>query len=425
MLMARNLIAGLISSLVLTLTGLVVVPAYLHFLGIEGYGLISFYLTLQFLLQVFDLGLTANREVARAKAVDQLNRVIPLVLAISRISWSIAIGISIVMLLLAPWLATDWLQLQQIHELEVVTALSVMAFLLGVRWLIGMYQGILIGTERIVYGSAINMMMHLVSHGGAVAVLAWGQPSVLMFFAWQAFAGVFYLLWMRSAAWHSLGRRGGLKPDFKSFRQVLPFSLALLAVNAVGLVLTQVDKLFLSKLLPLQLFGYYALASLVASGLYAAATPVFNTVYPRFTALAAARAQQDLENLYRLVSHLLACLLCPLALLLVFSGRGLIQLWTGDAMLAASVAPIIALLSVGTALHSLMYAPHALTLSLGAARLAVFINLSLLLAAGPLIYFSSINYGALGAATAWLGLQIANLIFGSVLTHRTLMPKLI
>ena len=43
------------------------VPLYIRFLGVEAYGLIGFYLMLQAILQVLDLGLspTMNREMAR------------------------------------------------------------------------------------------------------------------------------------------------------------------------------------------------------------------------------------------------------------------------------------------------------------------------------------------------------------------------
>lgn len=52
------------------LMGLVFVPLYIKFLGMEAYGLIGFFATLQALFSILDLGLgaTLNRELARASA---------------------------------------------------------------------------------------------------------------------------------------------------------------------------------------------------------------------------------------------------------------------------------------------------------------------------------------------------------------------
>mgnify|MGYP001572637190 FL=1 len=54
-------------------------------------------------------------------------------------------------------------------------------------------------------------------------------------------------------------------------------------------MLTQLDKVILSKMLTLKTFGYYILAGVVGNGLSGVLiTPMFNTIFPRFSALVAA-----------------------------------------------------------------------------------------------------------------------------------------
>ena len=62
-----NLFANFAGSGVAALLQLAFIPFYIKFLGIEAYGLIGFYILLQAVLQVLDLGLgpTMNREMAR------------------------------------------------------------------------------------------------------------------------------------------------------------------------------------------------------------------------------------------------------------------------------------------------------------------------------------------------------------------------
>ena len=76
MLLARNMAAAMANSVVVVLINLIAVPFYLHFLGMEAYGLIGFYATLQTVLQVLDLGLapTVSREIAYDAETGQQRR---------------------------------------------------------------------------------------------------------------------------------------------------------------------------------------------------------------------------------------------------------------------------------------------------------------------------------------------------------------
>src|ERR1700751_6102411 len=62
-----NLAANLVGAAWAMLVQLVCIPLYIKFMGVEAYGLVGFYLMLQAMLQVLDLGLspTMNREMAR------------------------------------------------------------------------------------------------------------------------------------------------------------------------------------------------------------------------------------------------------------------------------------------------------------------------------------------------------------------------
>jgi O-antigen/teichoic acid export membrane protein len=164
------------------------------------------------------------------------------------------------------------------------------------------------------------------------------------------------------------------------------------------------------------------LATTVVSGLYLVISPLFNVMYPRFTALVAAGDTQHLESLYRAATRLLAICLFPLALLLAVLARQLVQLWTGNAVIAEQAAPIISVLAAGTALHGVMYLPYALQLAYGEAKMALTISLVLTATITPLLVFLATSYGPIGAAFAWLTLHVFYLFFGTWLTHRKLLP---
>ena len=68
----KNVTANFTSSIFVGLMNLAFIPLYIHFMGIEAYGLIGFFSTLLSLFALLDLGLgaTLNREMARLGAQE-------------------------------------------------------------------------------------------------------------------------------------------------------------------------------------------------------------------------------------------------------------------------------------------------------------------------------------------------------------------
>ncbi|MCK7491684.1 MAG: hypothetical protein MZW92_08325 [Comamonadaceae bacterium] len=59
-LVRRNVVANFAGQLWSALMGVVFIPVYIHLLGLEAFGLVAFYVTLQALSVVFDLGLSGT-----------------------------------------------------------------------------------------------------------------------------------------------------------------------------------------------------------------------------------------------------------------------------------------------------------------------------------------------------------------------------
>ena len=421
--LSRNFSAGLANSVWSALVGLAVVPLYLKYLGIESYGLIGFFVTTQALLQFLDMGLapTINREVARYSASANLNDAGKLLHTLALVYWCMAAVIGLLVVAFAPLIAGHWLQPKQLSARAIEHAVMLMGLVVACRWPIGLYQGALIGAQKLGISSGISMLMTTVGSLGAIAVLALVSPTIQAFFIWQAGVGLAYAASLRWAAWRVIGRAPGLRFDLDRLKGIWRFSASMTCIGLTGLVFTQLDKVILSKLLGLDEFGHYMLATVVVSGLYVLITPIFNVVYPRFSALVVSGDTQQLTRLYRLATRTLAIVLFPLAMLLAVFDYDLVRIWTGDPGLAESVAPVISLLTIGSALHCVMYLPYALQLAYGMTQLPLIIIAILTIAFVPLLAFFALTYGALGGAMAWLALHVMYLFLGTWLTHRHLL----
>src|SRR5208282_3535209 len=114
-------LSGLKLELAANLTGsawsmvvqLLCIPLYIKFLGIEAYGLVGFYLMLQAMLQVLDLGLspTMNREMARYSVQpEKAAECRDLVRTLEAVNWSTSIAMGVGIMALAPWIAAKWIK---------------------------------------------------------------------------------------------------------------------------------------------------------------------------------------------------------------------------------------------------------------------------------------------------------------------------
>lgn len=417
------MIAGLTNSIWSALIGLAVVPLYLKYLGMEAYGLIGIFTTAQALFGLLDLGLAPaiNRQVARGAASGDLTEARELLHTLSGIYWATSVFIVVVTVAAAPVLAHHWLQSKALSNDTVASALMLIGVVIGCRWPIGLYLGALIGAERVSLSSAVSIAMATLSNAGAVIILAYVSPTIQAFFIWQACVGIAYAAAMRAAAWHAIGRGGTLHFSKQALAGIWRFSAGISGIALSALLLTQIDKVILSRLLSLSEFGRYTLATLVVSGLYLFITPVFNVIYPRFSALHAQGKHSDLESLYRLGTRLFGTMLFPIAMVLAVFAEDLVRLWTGDAAIASSVAVVIPLLAIGSALHGVMYFPYALQLANGLTRLPLKINIILVIVAIPLMTMLAFRYGVVGGAAAWLLLHVLYLLLGTLLTHRLLL----
>ncbi|MDB6089440.1 MAG: polysaccharide biosynthesis protein [Gammaproteobacteria bacterium] len=422
--LTRNIAAGLASSAWTALLGLAVVPLYLKYLGLEAYGLIGFFATTQALFQVLDMGLaqTMNREIARCAAADDLPQGRRLLHSLAVVYWAAAAAIALLMLLLGPWIADHWLKPGRVQRESVTHAVVLMGAVIACRWPISLYQGALNGLQRLALSSAVAVGMTTLASGGAIVVLMFVSRTIEAFFIWQAVVGLIYALTIRSLSWTVLGRSAGLRFDRQQLQRVWGYSLGMGGIAISALVFTQLDKALLSKLLGLADFGRYVLASTIVAGLYVLVTPLFNAVYPRFSQLVALGDSVQLTDLYRLGTRLLSSVLFPIAVVLAVLAREVIAFWTGNEQLAGAVAPLVALLSAGSALHGVMYFPFALQLAYGLPRVALTINLVLLVVQVPLVITCAYSMGALGGALSWLVLHVLYLLLGTWLTHRQVLP---
>ncbi len=402
------------------------VPLYIKFLGIEAYGLIGFFAMLQGAFQILDFGLsqTMNREMARYSVLpDKSGEARDLVRTLEVGYWAIGIVISIVVITASPFIAEHWIKRGSIPVKTIHRAVLIMGVVAAFQWPLSFYDGGLMGLQKQVLSSSIKIGISTLSSFGAIFILWKVSPTITAFFTWQIIVSALSLIFFTVALWRSLppaDRSSVFSPNL--LRNIWRFAAGMSGISISAIILTQIDKVILSKILSLEMFGYYTLAG-VASGVVPImlAGPIFNAIFPRFTSLVTMRDEPALKLLYHQGSQLMAVLVLPVAAVLSFFSFDILLLWTGNAKTAGIASPIVSMLVIGMALNALMHMPYSLQIAHGWTSIGLFITIFLIIALVPVIYFMTMHYGAVGAAAAWAILNSIYMLIGVPLTHRRLL----
>lgn len=405
---------------------LLFIPQYIKLMGMEAFGLVGFYLTLQGVLQVFDLGLspTMNREMARYSVqAERAGEARDFARTVEIGYWMLGALIGLLFCAAAPFIATRWINAQTLSMSTVEQAIVLMGVLTILQWPLTLYLGGLMGLQRQVEVNTLQIVLSTLNNGGAFLVLLLVSPTITAFLLWQISVNVLRVILLTFLFWHSLPpAKRAPRVNARLIRPVWRFAAGMSGITLSALVLTQLDKVILSKLLSLEMFGVYTLATVVAGGLTLVITSMFNVIFPRLAALAALGDTVAEKQFYHRSAQVMSVVILPIAALIAFFAFDILRLWTGNAQVANNVAPIVALLMIGTALNGLMNLPYALQLAHGWTSLGLRLNAAFIALQIPGLILMTVKYGAVGAAAVWIILNAVYMLLGVPLTHRRLLP---
>jgi len=421
----RNFAANFAGMAWAALMQLAFTPLYLRVLGAEAYGLIGFFLVLQATLQILDFGITPtiSREVARYTVMsDRADEARDFVRTFELVYWLIGIAIGAVLFGGAGVIARQWLHGGTLPRAVLTGAIARMGIVCAFQWPVTFYQAALRGLERQVPLNALKIAAATAASGGAAIALFTISPDIETFFDVQVTVYAIHAAVLAVIFWRAMlpsARAARFVPML--IRNVWRFTAGMAGITIAAVILTQIDKVTVSRLLPLSAFGYYTLGSVVASGLLVIVTPMFNTLFPRFAALIASGDDATLRRLYHDSTQAMAVLILPPAALIVFFSREIVQVWTGSADAVRGAAAVASLLVIGTAINGLLNVPYALQLAHGWTNLALSLTILSIVIVAPLVFVLARYGGATGVAAAWPFVKALNLAISVPMTHRRLL----
>ena len=396
--------------------GVAFVPLYIQYLGIEAYGLIGIFATLLAIFGLFDMGMTPalSREMARfTGGVQSIQSIRDLLRSIEFIVIPASIVLACVIWVGSGWLATDWLQTEILQVAVVARSFIIMGALCALRLVESIYRSSIIGLQRQVLFNILNSATATLRAVGAIAVLAWVSPTIEAFFLWQGIVSLISVGVLASTTYRILpmaDRHGRFSRC--ELLGIGGFAGGMFGITLLSLLLLQLDKVLLSKLLMLSEYGYYMLASVVSGAVYILVGPICQAWLPRMNELLARGDQVMLVETYHRGAQFVAVLMGAAAIVLIVFSEMVLLLWTRDIELSRRASTLVSLLTFGNLLNGLMWIPYQTQLAHGWTSLTVRTNIVAVTLIVPALLWVAPRYGANGAAWVWVALNAGYLLIG-------------
>jgi len=394
------------------------IPYYIKFLGIEAYGLIGLFALLLICFTFLDMGIapTVNREMAKYTAsANSIQYIRDLLHTLEIIIFSIAVSIVLILYFSSDWVSTYWVHPKSL-ELNVISkSIVLMSFVIGLRFIESLYRSSLLGLQRQVQLSASLAFFATLRSLGAVLVLAFISNSILAYFIWQIVVSIISVIafsfLVRSAIPTSAAAPKFSKETLYALKN---FASAMMLISFLALLLTQIDKIVLSKMISLEQFGYYTFAAAIAAGLFQLVSPITQAYYPMLTSMVSKGQTVELVKAYHNGAKIIVIGITPIALILIFFGEEIIYMWTKDRLLATNSYPILKLLAIGNLLNCLMQMPYMLQLANGSTKWALNVSIAATLVSVPATIGAALIFGSIGAAWIWI---LVNIVYIFISIH--------
>lgn len=409
--MIKNIIANIIGRFWSILTNYLFIPIYISFLGIENYAVISLSFILIGVMSVMDAGLTAtlSREFARNEEENSSNHKRRVLNTLESCYWIIVIIIIFIILMFARPIAERWITLKTLEIGYVSTALKIFGVSMALQLLGNFYIGGLIGLEKQVRANFYQVVWSVFKNGFVLLVIFF-RPSLIYFFAWQGAVTFIYILFLRFSLIRSISagvpyQTKGFLFDKELLKAIGGFVGGMFLISIIAAVNSQLDKIAISKLLPIEELGYYNLGVSLTQVLMVLVSPVAMALLPRFTSLYSQKKNAEADHLFYTIMLLVVIFIFSIAASIMFYSKELIFIWTANPVLALSASKYVLYLALGTAMLATQVIPFNIAIANGYTKINTIMGILSLFISIP-GYWLSVSYlGPKGAAMTWCVIQ--------------------
>jgi len=407
--LAQNIISNYASVVWMGLLSLGLIPVYLRLLGPEQWGVVAICMAIQGFMGLLDAGLgqIMPRDIAlahgnklREARAFQLFCLAYLVIG--------ALGF-LVGQLAVPYLLEHWFNggrgLAQGADISLRLVLVQFLF----QFANNAHSGYWNGNQKQMRANVRLCVFGTAKHLGALALVSFWTPQAVAYLLPFAVVSVLEWWFNRRSIRSTLADMQNAPLEWADF-QGLARNAGVLALGVmVGMLVSQLDRLVLSRSLDAATYGSYVIVANLGLAFMQLQYPLMRAIFPRVV-IASAGGGQDSRPRPLILAVVLLCV-APCILGVVVAPWAL-HTWLGNPAVAnAGVAPLRFILAA-VAVNALYHLIYQRIVAAGENRVIVWINVAVLLVTAPLLFWIAPGLGAQAGGIGWLSASMLQLGLG-------------
>jgi O-antigen/teichoic acid export membrane protein len=403
--LAKNILYNLFFNIWQAGLLLILIPIYIKILGLESFGLIAFYLIWVTILGVLETGFSSTilREFSWFAAKrKKIIKIFHLFRSAEIFYFSLIFFICLIFGVLVFLFGKEFFKSNTLNSEIIHQTLILMIFSLACSSPLGLYVGGLRGLNKHQQCSFLLALFATIRGLGCVIVLLYIKSDIRIFFIFLIIINSTQLLTFRWLLLRSFTKCDYFnKFSLNPLKPIKNYFTGIIFCTAIAIILSQSDKLILSRIVTLEDFSLYTISWTVASALSLLVSPIISVYSPKITALISNKENKALIKNFKLLSQLTNILTLSPAVVLIFFSKQALFVWTGNPFISDNAAPILSVLVIGMLLINCSYPSLTLLYSKNKIKEIIILNLISLIFI-PFQIFAIKYYGLAGAAYIWL-----------------------
>lgn len=406
---------------------LFVTPLIIHLLGSEQYGLLAFAVTVQSFFFVLDLaiGPVVIREFGVLNHQENNSEAYwKTFLTFERCAIILGAACGLVVAVAARWISQNWIKADALSPEFIKNAIRLIGLLMMFQWPVMFYVSCFVGMQRQFSMATTTTTVMVVQTIFVLSALKFFHGNVFYVLGIQCLSFIVNIFVLRKrivSMLPAISQRP--KVDFGFLAKFKRFAGGTFLIGITIAVLTQVDKLFISKFVKLEAFSAYSVSfNVIVQVCIIVTGPLMATLQPVLAGLVAKNDTAMTAEEYHRFSQFNAILVFSFLGPFLFFSDTLFALWLGpNSPLLPTVLELVPWVTVGCMFNVINSMPYSFQLAAGWTRLKLTMNVVQVILYVILLVILFPRYGMIVGPWLWIGLNALNTFVEAPIFHRYLV----
>jgi O-antigen/teichoic acid export membrane protein len=411
-----NIIGNYVGALWINALSLISIPIYIRLLGTREWGIAVACSSLIIISNLVDLGFSQIVPTWFARASINYASVSYIYLKIRRIYMILAVLLMIAIQLLAPLLSRHWFNIPSDQAATLELAIRIVSLQFAFQFVnnlyIGAWQGLqmqLLANSRLCIFGTLKYILTLIALYIRPAALVFVATYLIVSIIECASNSILFASQVKAKARIDEGTESlSAYSKIVDYRQVLTLSAGIF----IGIFTSQIDKIYLSKVLDLEIFGIYSTVATFALGLLQLHAPLSKSYLPIFSSCFDINSTATRKTLRSYLYKTIVFAIAPVLLIFCFSEH-ILALWLHNQRAVEVGLLPMRLLLIAVIINMIYSIVYTLLLANQRSSVVAKINaISLFIAASFLFFFHSPHLGVAMGGILFILISLTQLTMG-------------